>query len=450
MSDDTKATLAELISQLKAAPQAWKNIFHARYFKPDRPGTYFDASSPEAEELLKPYPHPQRQKRLDQIKAYFDELLRCAGTLAGAREDEDALASWLNLLRRESARFRPLGDGTLDNVLDATVELLEPVELLARLGRPAQNGTKRHWARRISGYLNPVRSIDPQHPRTGSLLQSQSAAEEPAAAEAAEPEQLEDDDPLAHEFFLRPDGPLEELLTDDGLRAKWTETADGLKSPPATADARGVQISGLINLLSPAAENIFGNAASVEEADQAFAALICWAANQTHLAAEWLEGRQEDGGFRGGLALKIRQWLYGLPPYMLARQKLAERIERKRAGLPETNAQPGEQPYREFPLMLYRAGGETKIVHDEKEREAMLAKGWSRKPVTWEVNPKTGRRIWAPEINRYEEDNDITDDELAHGLGVSVSTLRSIKRGDKRHGAVTEENALLKMRIAHD
>jgi hypothetical protein len=430
MSDDTKATLPELISQLKAAPQAWKNIFHARYFKPDPPGTYFDELSPEAKELLRPY--PQLQKRLEQIKAYFDALLQHAGKLAGAQEDEDALVFWLNLLRRESARFRPLG--TLDNVLDATVELLEPVELLARLGR------------------------------TGILLQSQPAtptAEEPAAAEAAEPEQLEDDDPLAHEFFLRPDAPLTELLTDGDLRAKWTETADGLKSPPATADARAVQISGLINLLPPAAENIFGNAASVGEADQAFAALICRAVNQTHLAAEWLEGRQEDGGFRGRLALKIRGWLYGLPPYMQARQKLAERIERKGAGLPETGAQPSEPPvYREFPLMLYRADKSKiinhKIVHDAKELKTALAEGWSKKPVTWQVNPKTGRRIWAPEIDRYQEENGIKPDEkladqkLARKLRVSVDTLRSIKRGDKKHGPDREEAVLRQMGIAHD
>jgi hypothetical protein len=106
-----------------------------------------------------------------------------------------------------------------------------------------------------------------------------------------------------------------------------------------------------------------------------------------------------------------------------------------------------------LPLMLYRADGETKIARNEEEREALIAEGWSKEPVTqkatWPVNPKTGRRIWKPEIDQCMENNEIeTDEELVRQLvsvgvkKIGVDTVRSIRYGRDRHGPDTEKDVM--------
>jgi hypothetical protein len=58
------------------------------------------------------------------------------------------------------------------------------------------------------------------------------------------------------------------------------------------------------------------------------------------------------------------------------------------------------------------------------------------------INPKTGRRIWREELEKYKHDQKIrTNQELAEELGVSTDTLKSFAASDKRHGLGTEKSS---------
>jgi hypothetical protein len=159
-------------------------------------------------------------------------------------------------------------------------------------------------------------------------------------------------DPLAVKVFIELNDRPSRYLNDDVINQLTT----------AAKSCRGaVPTPELINFFALADADICEKASSVKEADGELANTLCWFAIQrdhaTNEAAKWFDGcwrnqidvadvdwilPGEVGGYLGRLALAIRKTLHEVPefvPHWFARQRLAERIERRRAYLREHKAE---------------------------------------------------------------------------------------------------------------
>jgi hypothetical protein len=103
------------------------------YVDPNPPKIFFDPPPPVHTRLDNKYPNPTLARK--QIIEQSRKLIELAGLLAGAPNAESAELYWLVRLRTESPHFHVVqSGGWINDVLQATIELLKHLDQLGTLG----------------------------------------------------------------------------------------------------------------------------------------------------------------------------------------------------------------------------------------------------------------------------------------------------------------------------